>query len=138
MILPPRGMVQTLLSVNAGGELVTTPSGSGRRREEIKAESPRARGMAESDNDVEITGFSTAAKQFYKARGPQIQMPVYRGELSEVDLLAWKRGIEKYFETYSVIRLREKVSLGADLLEGEAAKWWNGLWMSGRDNTIAT
>ena len=72
MVLPTRGTVQTLLSVNAGGEPVTTPSGSGRRREEVKAESPRARGMAESDNDVEITGFSTAAKQFYKARGPQI------------------------------------------------------------------
>ena len=26
----------------------------------------------------------------------------------------------------------------ADLLEGEAAKWWNGLWMSGRDASITT
>ena len=61
--------------------------------------------MAESDNDVEITGFLIAAKQFYKARGLQIQTLVYRGEPSEVDLLAWKRGIEKYFETYGVMRL---------------------------------
>ena len=37
-----------------------------------------------------------------------------------------------------MVRQREKVSLAADLLEGEAAKWWNGLWMSGRDNTITT
>ena len=74
------------------------------------------------DGDIEITGFSTAAKQFYKARGPQLQMPVYRGESSEVDLLAWKRGIEKYFEMYGVTRQREKVSLAADLLEGGAAK----------------
>ena len=67
-----------------------------------------------------------------------MQTPVYRGESSEVDLLAWKRGIEKYFEMYGVVRQREKVSLAADLLEGEAAKWWNGLWMSGRDVAITT
>ena len=89
-------------------------------------------------SDVEIVRFSAAAKQFYKARGPQLHTPSYRGEPSEVDLLAWKRGIEKYFETYGVSRPREKVSLAADLLEGEAAKWWNRLWMSGRDFSITT
>ena len=73
-------------------------------------------------SDVEIVRFSAAAKQFYKARGPQLHTPPYRGEPSEVDLLAWKRGIEKYFETYGVSRPCEKVSLVADLLEGEAAK----------------
>ena len=92
----------------------------------------------ELEEDVEVVGFSTAAKQFYKAWGPQLQTPAYRGESSEVDLLAWKRGIEKYFETYGVSRQREKALLAADLLEGEAAKWWNGLWMSGRDAGIAT
>ena len=102
---------------------------------EVKAEEPDGVGP---DEDLEIVGFSVAAKQFYKARGPQLQTPVYRGESSEVDLLAWKRGIEKYFETYRVVRQREKVSLAADLLEGEAAKWWNGLWMSGRDASITT
>ena len=85
----------------------------------VKSEGPEEPTL---DEDIEITGFSTAAKQFYKARGPQLQTPVYRGESSEVDLLAWKRGIEKYFETYGVTRQREKVSLAADLLEGEAAK----------------
>lgn len=73
-----------------------------------------------------------------RARGPQLQTPSYRGEASEVDLLAWKRGTEKYFETYGVSREREKVSLAADLLEGEAAKWWNSMWMSGRDAAIVT
>ena len=72
--------------------------------------------------EVEVTGFSAAAKQFYKAWGPQLHTLTYRGELSEVDLLAWKHRIEKYFETYSVTWPREKVSLAADLLEGEAAK----------------
>ena len=54
-------------------------------------------------------------------------MPCYKGELSEVDLFAWKRGIEKYFETYRIVVEREKVTMAADTLEGEVAKWWNGL-----------
>ena len=37
-----------------------------------------------------------------------------------------------------MVRQREKVSLAADLLEGDAAKWWNGLWISGRDVAITT
>ena len=106
-----------------------------RRTSGVKKESQEE---TELEEDVEVVGFSTAVKQFYKARGPQLQTPAYRGESSEVDLLAWKRGIEKYFETYGVSRQREKVSLAADLLEGEAAKWWNSLWMSGRDAGIAT
>ena len=112
-----------------------TARAEGLPEEEVKVEEQDGMGPEE---DVEIVGFSTAAKQFYKARGPQLQTPVYRGESSEVDLLAWKRGIEKYFETYGVVRQREKVSLAADLLEGDAAKWWNGLWMSGRDVAITT
>ena len=112
-----------------------TARAEGLPEEEVKIEEQDGIGPEE---DVEIVGFSTAAKQFYKARGPQLQTPVYRGESSEVDLLAWKRGIEKYFETYGVVRQREKVSLAADLLEGDAAKWWNGLWMSGRDVAITT
>jgi len=87
----------------------------------ILEETSRNSATEESDS-VEVVGFSAAAKQFYKARGPQLHTPTYRGEPSEVDLLAWKRGIEKYFETYGVSRPREKVSLAADLLEGEAAK----------------
>ena len=69
---------------------------------------PLQQDTADRDDEVEITGFSTAAKQFYKARGPQLQTPAYRGEPSEVDLLAWKRGIEKYFETYGVARARKR------------------------------
>ena len=108
------------------------------RNKEVKSEYSGHRRLSLNEDEVEIVGFSSAAKQFYKARGLQIQTPAYRGEPSEVDLLAWKRGIEKYFETYGVTRAREKVSLVADLLEGEAAKWWNGLWMSGRDTIILT
>ena len=81
-------------------------------------------------------GFSQEAKQFYKAQGKHLQMPCYKGESSEVDLFAWKRGIEKYFETYGIVVEREKVTMAADTLEGEAAKWWNGLWMSNRDGGI--
>ena len=72
--------------------------------------------------DVEVVGFSAVAKQFYKARGPQLHTPTYRGKPPEVDLLARKRGIEKYFETYGVTRSREKVSLAADLLEGDSGR----------------
>ena len=64
-------------------------------RDEVSGDS----GLDKSD-DIKVVGFSTAAKQLYKARGPQLHTPIHRGELSEVDLLAWKRGIEKYFETY--------------------------------------
>ena len=85
-----------------------------------------------------MVGFSQEAKQFYKAQGKHLQMPCYRGESSEVDLFAWKRGIEKYFETYGIVVEREKVTMAADTLEGEASKWWNGLWMSNRDGGITT
>ena len=115
---------------------VNPPIGGDPRVEEVKPENSSQHKPTGDENEVEIVGFSAAAKQFYKARGPQIQTPTYRGEPSEVDLLAWKRGIEKYFETYGVTRPCEKVSLAADLLDGEAAKWWNGLWISGRDSTI--
>ena len=35
--------------------------------------------------------------------------------------------MEKYFETYGIVVEREKVTMAADTLEGDAAKWWNGL-----------
>ena len=89
-------------------------------------------------SSTEVLGFSTEAKQFYKAQGKNLQPPCYRGEPSEVDLFAWKRGIERYFETYGIVIERERVTLAADTLDGEAAKWWNGLWMAERDNTIKT
>ena len=143
----PRGDVHTFVSVarneNAPVQAAVPSVGSPVRppaetpRNPLETHEEPSRERNESD-DVEIVGFSAAAKQFYKARGPQLHTPTYRGEPSEVDLLAWKRGIEKYFETYGVSRSREKVSLAADLLEGEAARWWNGLWMSGRDSTITT
>ena len=79
-----------------------------------------------SDHGGVTLGFSQEAKQFYKAQGKHLQMPCYKGESSEVDLFAWKRGIEKYFETYGIVVEREKVTMAADTLEGEAAKWWNG------------
>ena len=92
----------------------------------------------ENEQGKTVGGFSHEAKQFYKAQGKHLQMPCYRGESSEVDLFAWKRGIEKYFETYGIVVEREKVTMAADTLEGEAAKWWNGLWMSNRDGGIKT
>ena len=76
-----------------------------------------------SDHGGAVVGFSHEAKQFYKVQGKHLQMPCYKGESSEVDLFAWKRGIEKYFETYGIVVEREKVTMAADTLEGEAAKW---------------
>ena len=89
-------------------------------------------------SSVEGLGFSAEAKQFYKAQGKNLQPPCYRGESSEVDLFAWKRGIERYFETYGIVIDRERVTVAADTLDGEAAKWWNGLWMAERDITVKT
>ena len=129
----PKGSVYEFALTGTRG--VPTTTGALQTSTDIPVEVSRDTGEG---GDVEVVGFSAAAKQFYKARGPQLHTPTYRGEPSEVDLLAWKRGIEKYFETYGVTRSREKVSLAADLLEGEAAKWWNGLWMSGRDGTVST
>ena len=86
----------------------------------------------------EEEGFSAAAKQFYKATGKFMQVPVYRGETSEVDFMAWTRGTERYFSTYGIHQEKEKVAIAADLLGGEASLWWNGLWMSGRDKEITT
>ena len=97
-------------------------------RDEVKRE--------EEDSGSE--GFSAAAKQFYKATGKFMQVPTYRGETSEVELLAWIRGTERYFATYGIHQEREKVTIAADLLGGEASLWWNGLWMSGRDKEITT
>ena len=116
-----RGSMFELLS--AGRSEVPAIAGGLRQPQELKEEVSRHHEDGGGSEDIEIVGFSSAAKQFYKAQGPQLHTPVYRGEPSEVDLLAWKRGIEKYFETYGVSRQREKVSLAADLLEGEAAKW---------------
>ena len=108
---------------------------SGRVKEEKLSSDERE---VEEGNEMEgiHVGFSQEAKQFYKAQGKHLQMPCYKGESSEVDLFAWKRGIEKYFETYGIVVEREKVTMAADTLEGEAAKWWNGLWMSNRDGGI--
>ena len=78
-----------------------TARAEGPPEKEVKAEEPDGVGP---DEDLEIVGFSAATKQFYKVRGLPVHTPVYRGESSEVDLLAWKRGIEKYFKTYRVIR----------------------------------
>ena len=64
--------------------------GSSASKERLSLDGVKSEGLEEPilDEDIEITGFSTTAKQFYKARGPQLQTPVYRGESSEVDLLA--------------------------------------------------
>ena len=48
-----------------------------------------------SDRGGATLGFLQEVKQFYKAQGKHLQMPCYKGESSEVDLFAWKRGIEK-------------------------------------------
>ena len=107
------------------------------RKEEsvISTDDEKERKMRSS---TETLGFSAEAKQFYKAQGKNLQPPCYRGESSEVDLFAWKRGIERYFETYGIVIERERVTVAADTLDGEAAKWWNGLWMAERDVTIKT
>ena len=114
---PPKRSVYEFALTGTRGVLLTT--GALQTSTDIPVEVSRD---TREGGDVEVVGFSAAAKQFYKARGPQLHTPTYRGELSEVDLLAWKLGIEKYFETYGVTRSREKVSLVADVLEGEAAK----------------
>ena len=88
------------------------------------------------EEDSGSEGFSAAAKQFYKATGKFIQVPIYRGESTEVEFLAWIRGTERYFATYGIHQEREKIAIAADLLGGEASLWWNGLWMSGRDKEI--
>ena len=113
----PKGSVYEFSPASMRGVSMTT----GALQSSTDTPGEVSRDIGEGD-DVEVVGFSAVAKEFYKARGPQLHTPTYRGEPSEVDLLAWKRGIEKYFETYWVSRLREKVSLAADLLEGEAAK----------------
>ena len=90
------------------------------------------------EEDSGSEGFSAAAKQFYKATGKFMQVPTYRGESSEVEFLAWIRGTERYFDTYGIHQERERVTIAADLLGGEASLWWNGLWMSGRDKEITS
>ena len=98
----PRGNMFEFLLV--GRREVPVIAGGLRQSQEIKEEVSRHNEEGGRSENIEIVGFSSAAKQFYKVRGPQLHTPVYRGEPSEVDLLAWKRGIEKYFETYGVSR----------------------------------
>ena len=116
-MLLPRGSVHELLPAGTR----ESPSAMAGLRASMESRDEVSRDLGGS-NDVEVVGFSTAAKQFYKARGPQLHIPAYRGEPSEVDLLAWKREIEKYFETYRVSRPREKVSLAADLPRRRSSK----------------
>ena len=67
-----------------------------------------------------------------------MQVLTYRGETSEIEFMAWTRGTERYFDTYGIQQENEKVAIASDLLGGEAALWWNRLWMSGRDKEIGT
>ena len=112
------------------------------KKEPLDAPSRRlslgANSEVSASSSVEFQGFSSAAKQFYKATGKFLHVPAYKGEASEADYLAWKRGAERYFDTYGIIRDPEKVAIGADLLQDEAVVWWNGLWLSGRDAAVRT
>ena len=88
--------------------------------------------------EEESQGFSTQARNFYKATGKFLHVPLYKGEASEMELWEWKTGVEKYFETYGVQIERERVAIASDLLEGEAAKWWRGLRYTGRTAMVPT
>ena len=111
-------------------EVEEEEDGGRKKRLKVKEEE------TEEEEEVQITGFSPAALQFYKATGKSLPAPEYKGEASEVTLLAWQRGAERYFRTYGIHQEVEKVTIGADLLKGEAATWWNGLWITGREAEI--
>ena len=112
----------------------------GRRRQEESIGPVERKEVPEKrehrDEDDRPKGYSAEAKQFYKNSGQFLPTPEYRGETSEADLLSWKRGVEKYFRAYGINEDREQVDVAADLLAGEARRWWNGLWMSGRDGEV--
>ena len=108
----------------------------GERMKRLKVKKEEGEDEDEDEDEVQITGFSSAALQFYKATGKSLPAPEYKGEASEVTLLAWQRGAERYFRTYGIQQEVEKVTIGADLLKGEAATWWNGLWITGREAEI--
>ena len=105
-------------------------------KESNKGKGKKKEVESDESDSVEIVGFSPAALQFYKATGKSLPTPEYSGEVSEITLLAWQRGAERYFLTYGIEREQEKVMIGADLLRGEAATWWNSLWMTGRQTMI--
>ena len=108
---------------------------------EVKTEANERAGEEEEEEDgssVEITGFSPQARQFYKTASKHLRTPAYAGSSAEVDLVAWQRGAERYFETYGITRETEKVAIAADLLEGDALTWWNGMFLSGRHQEVRT
>ena len=83
-------------------------------------------------------GYSPQAIQFYRTSGKYLRPKKYKGDPSEVVLLSWKRGVERYFQTHGVTKENEKVGIGVDMLEGDAEAWWETVWMSGRDGRYST
>ena len=65
-------------------------------------------------------GYSPQAIQFYRTSGKYLRPKKYKGDPSEVVLLSWKRGVERYFQTHGVTKENEKVGIGVDMLEGDA------------------
>ena len=106
------------------------------REKRVKEE--RVEEEVEEDDSVELVGFSPQARQFYKTASKYLRTPSYTGSSAEVDFVAWQRGAERYFETYGITKELEKVAIAADLLEGEALTWWNGMFISGRHQEVRT
>ena len=90
-----------------------------------------------AEDGKELTsGLSRAALQFFQTSGRAIPLPKYTGTTSKAVFLSWRRAVESHFETHGVSIEREKVLIAARMLKGEAEKWWNGIWLSGRQATI--
>ena len=123
-----------IFEVDEGAE----DDGSSDRQNDLGDSGSKRRESPGYSRSEAVGGFSQEAKQFYKAQGKHLQLLYYQGESSEVDLFAWKRGMEKYFETYGIVVEREKVTMAAGTLEGDVAKWWNGLWISKRDPGVVS
>ena len=68
--------------------------------------------------------YSPQAIQFYRTSGKYLRPKKYKGDPSELVLLSWKRGVERYFQTHGVTKENEKVGIGVEMLEGDAEAWW--------------
>ena len=131
--VPCQAMVMDEWATPRGG----SPSHRGKESKEL----PRVKtepASSEDNSSVEITGYSSGALQFFKATTKYLKPPEYAGSTIEMDFKAWQRGVERYFETYGIEKEKERVTIAAALLTGDAASWWHSMWMSGRDEEVGT
>ena len=127
--------------VIGGDEWATPRGGSPSHRTKEPRATPRVKqepAPSEDTSSVEITGYSAGALQFFKTTTKYLKPPEYAGSTIEMDFKAWQRGVERYFETYGIEKDKERVTIGAALLTGDAAAWWHSMWMSGRDEEVTT